>query len=329
MGLRSVDRTVNSVLGAFAADAATMGLHWIYDLPHLHKLAQQGEFFREPEAANYKGVSAYFAHAGKRAGQGSHYGEAMMFALRTLTAQQGFQLQSYQSAWYETFRAGGRFVGYADKPTRKTLAQLEAAMAKAQDQGLKAHGLDASGADDDQIPAVNGVNALLLAHPEDWTEHLEALLRVTHNNDLAVASARAVAQFLSTLQSGASLDEGLKVLTENSPGRVQDGLNKALAMTEDFSLASVQAAAKALGPACPLVSTVPLSAWVLKRAQSFREATRMNLLAGGDSCGRAMIVGAAAGALFGLSGERGLPLSWLQRLADGPEILDCVESLSQ
>ncbi|MDC1368906.1 hypothetical protein N8290_05045 [Pseudomonadales bacterium] len=36
-----IDRAKNAILGAFVADAATMGLHWLYSQPRLLELAPQ------------------------------------------------------------------------------------------------------------------------------------------------------------------------------------------------------------------------------------------------------------------------------------------------
>lgn len=56
-----------AVLGALVADAASLGLHWLYDAGRLRDLQLDGPLaFRSPNQASYAGVAAYFAHSGKR-----------------------------------------------------------------------------------------------------------------------------------------------------------------------------------------------------------------------------------------------------------------------
>ena len=44
----------NALTGALVADAATMGLHWMYDQDHIRKVAETGELlFRQPDANVY------------------------------------------------------------------------------------------------------------------------------------------------------------------------------------------------------------------------------------------------------------------------------------
>ena len=74
-----------AVLGALVADAASLGLHWLYDAGRLRDLQLSGPLaFRSPTEASYAGVAAYFAHAGKKAGDLSPYGESCRLMLAHL-----------------------------------------------------------------------------------------------------------------------------------------------------------------------------------------------------------------------------------------------------
>jgi hypothetical protein len=65
-----------AVLGALTADAASLGLHRLYDTRRLDEIiASSGKpGFLEPKRENYEGYFGYFAHAGRQAGDCSHYG---------------------------------------------------------------------------------------------------------------------------------------------------------------------------------------------------------------------------------------------------------------
>ena len=91
----------------------------------------------------------------------------------------------YQSEYRAHFGPGGAFVGYIDSPTRltlRTLSWVEPAEFPA-----------ASGADDDQHPALAALPALVATHIgtlEELMARVEEAVRITNNNVLAVTAAR-------------------------------------------------------------------------------------------------------------------------------------------
>ena len=62
------DLKKNTLLGAYVADAAALGLHWIYDTDRIAALAVDGRplEFRDPDPKAYEGVKSYFAHTNRR-----------------------------------------------------------------------------------------------------------------------------------------------------------------------------------------------------------------------------------------------------------------------
>jgi len=75
-----------SVLGALVADAAALGLHWLYDQDRVAELAGDAPEFCDTTAADFDGYPAYFAHAAKQPGDFSQYGEQVMVMLQSLAA---------------------------------------------------------------------------------------------------------------------------------------------------------------------------------------------------------------------------------------------------
>jgi ADP-ribosylglycohydrolase len=72
---------------------------------------------------------------------------------------------------------------------------------------------------------------------------------------------------------------------------------------------------------------MPVIFHILTHADSFTDAVRANIQCGGDSCGRAWIIGPAMAAIHGVGGERGIPLSWLARVTSADAILEEIEIL--
>jgi len=336
------DRARDAVLGALTADAAALGLHWIYDPVRIAEVAGDAPEFMEPDLRHYKGVPAYFAHGGKRAGDPTHYGEQLLVMLRSLQATDWkLSCVDYERRFVETFGPGGTFVGYIDHPTRDTLRNADAAeraaldaldtvnavdigdadrnllqaavtangrrwrgepLARAVDSAVRIkHGDDEAllaagramarafdetragphGADDMQLPAVSKLPALAVASAFD----VEAAIRVTNDNDEAVRYGQQVARAIRTAVDGGTPRE-----------------------------AAAQLEAGKTGLACPLDQAVPLIRELLLDTSDFVSAVRANILAGGDSAGRGIVLGAIFGACSGV------PEEWTKRLRSLPAL---------
>lgn len=60
---------------------------------------------------------------------------------------------------------------------------------------------------------------------------------------------------------------------------------------------------------------------------TYSHAVRANILCGGDSCGRAWIIGPVMAACHGAGGESGIPLSWLARVNEAAGLYGDIERL--
>ena len=67
----------DAIAGALIADAASLGLHWLYEPDQITRLETSGEImFRQPDASVFKNQKAFYAQGGRVSGQLSHYGES-------------------------------------------------------------------------------------------------------------------------------------------------------------------------------------------------------------------------------------------------------------
>ena len=303
----------DSTLGVLIADAAALGLHWLYDLERMHKVVAGGDpTFFTPNSKHYEGQVGYFAHCGKQAGEQSHYGESYLLNMRHLSEQGKFDTLKFQQDFIACFGPGGSFNGYIDKPTRATLDKLKLIDLNADvDANAKP-----SGADDRQVPALTPVSALCASYSTEELSDavIENAIRVTNNNDLAVSCGLYFSKVLRAVLKGHSISESFA--TANAPDEIKEKMSEAISM----KAVEIDSAAGVLGQTCDLKDTMPLSAYILSHSDSFKEAVKMNVLAGGDSCGRAMMLGAIAGANYGLGGTKGIPHAWLLRLKRQQEV---------
>lgn len=372
------------LVGAAVADAASMGLHWIYAQPRVRRAGGDTPEFTEPDPANYEGVPSYFAHAGRHAGDFSMYGESLMVVLRSLAENGEFDWQHYAQQFQGHFGFGGGYVGYIDTPTRETLINmilqqrelLEAAMAvefdgsedtkrsiarkvisnaqlvrgealrkKVSESIRLTKGDEAevelaermidilegkvsyAGADDAQLPALTKVPVLVAAYHgnPNLEQMVEEAVRVTNNNDEAVDWALFLTRLLTwSLETDATIGElesQVKAVLEKSPSHVVTAMEGALKRRgEDPKTVTMK-----IGPACELNTGVPVAIHNLLTADSYTTAVRRNILACGDSCGRAMVVGSLAGALFADDEAAGVPSDWIDRVTLGDELLRLTE----
>ena len=381
--MRMKQSGIHAVLGALTADAASLGLHWLYDTRRLNEIIVSSGYpeFLQPKHENYEGYFGYFAHASRQSGDCSHYGESALVMLRALAGGADFSARRYETLFRLHFGPGGEFCGYIDNATRLTLENLAERDKRAVSQAAAlAGGLPAEirntligkvipytrqfsgealrtpveravritydddalvklaweiaravdesatlcGADDDQVSATAKLPALVAryAGQADLPAYVETAVRVTNNNDEAVAYALPVAKLMETAVLGDELEEAIRAGVDAADKPVRDLLKAALQKSKEDPVATAQE----LGQTCYVSEAVPVVFYLLRHSSSFIEAIRTNIRMGGDSCGRGIILGAVLAAVHGIGSTAGIPLDWLLR---GRRNLEASEILAQ
>ncbi|MEQ1601967.1 MAG: ADP-ribosylglycohydrolase family protein [Methylophilaceae bacterium] len=294
-----------AILGALIADAASLGLHWLYCPVRIAEIeAVKGLTFLSPNLDDYSGTPSFFAHKKKVAGDSSGYGEVCLLMLKHLAKHGAFKRMAYQMEFCQHFGEGGAYVGYIDHPTRYlllTLNSLEPAKYPA-----------VSGSNDDQLPALSALPALVATHRgtrEALLCLVEEVVRVTNNNALAISAAQCAAAALFAVLNGVPLEKALSNALLFAGETLQPLLEDALA---EPLLDSV-AAGKRFGMNCRVVQGLPIIFHIAKTAPDYRTAIEANIRAGGDSCGRSIMLGAlvAAHQLQQSKDEPVFPPTWL------------------
>ncbi|MEP5760445.1 MAG: ADP-ribosylglycohydrolase family protein [Litoreibacter sp.] len=297
------NRKASALMGALIADAAALGLHWVYDVERITNAVGQGSAAFVPlDIKHFESKPIFFVHGARKDGMLSQYGEVLALAMTSILKHNGFTTQTYQTDYAAHFGPGGQYQGYIDHPTRGTLANI------AREQ------LDPSGVDDDQHPALATLPAIVARYGADPAQ-IERAIKVTNVNDDADHYGAIFAQTLAAVLSGTPLKDALKAAA-NAPD-----LQAALDTTETSSTEYGAVTRRA----CHLPQGVPLSWHILNNSSSYQEAIEANVLAGGDSCGRAIIVGALAGAAHGM---KGIPHEWMLKLHNGSKHLEDATSFS-
>ncbi len=271
--------------GALVADVATMGLHWLYDQDQIKLIESTGSLlFRQPDATVYENKRGAFVHGDRRTGQLSHYGESARIA-GELALEDQYEVTRHQKAFMATFGPCGAFHGYADRPTKHLIARM---LLDGDDLASP------SGMDDDQLPAICVVPGLFAA--DTSATQLEDAVKVISINPDVLHSAKAVHSVLSQVVSGTELKSALAATADAFDGEIGENMRKALSMSSYEPLE----AAQQFGLACYVRHALPLCWHLLNHASDFESTVLDNIRCGGDSCGRAMILGSITGMAFGV-----------------------------
>jgi len=302
-----------ALLGAFVADAAALGLHWLYDPERIASVSAQagGSAFVPINAAYYDNVPGYFAHGKRRDGMLSQYGECLRLAVDVVNEDDGiFDHAAYQRRFVGHFDMGGTYVGYIDRPTRAAVTNI---LGK----------LEPSGSDDDQLPALTRLPAVVVAmHAKQaLSEVVDGAIMITNVNEQATIYGRVFADLLSRLLEGQDRLDALNACANAAPDDAGQLLHKALTTRETDSVAYGAITERA----CHLYQGMPLAFHILANASTFDDAVIRNINAGGDSCGRSIVIGSAMGAACGMTS---IPEAWLNKLADRQMLMDSCSKLA-
>ena len=310
----TVEARAGVVLGALVADAAAMGLHWLYEPERIASIAETTDpVFLAADRQNFEGAKGYFAHEGKRGGEPSQYGAVLALVMDSLVASGGKpDVADYQRRFLAFFGPGGEWKGYIDRPTRGALVNLGDAVGDDTP--------DVTGVDDDQLPSLSPVPAVVAANPDhaDLEARVTNMVRVTNDNPLASEAALITARLIRAMLHGETLDAALTTEAEGAGDMLQPLLKEALDKTHQPTVDI----AGHFGRACHVHQGLPVVFHILSSTETYRDGVRNNILAGGDSCGRAMAVGSILGARYGFGGLHGIPLPWLTRLDNGVRLFD-------
>lgn len=286
-------RNEAALLGALTADAAAMGLHWLYDPARIAALAGP-VVFRTPDAADFDGAKGVFVHHGRKSGDLSQYGAQMRTAMQ---AAGPFDPEAAQARFMDAFGPGGWWTGYIDRPTRAAVANLMTGQTAP------------SGSEDDQLPALSRLVPLLARGAP--ANDLAAAMSITNLGDAAQDHGRVFAAALTAALDGAGLAEAL----DAGQASASAPLAEALAAARASAMSPVDFAGE-VGRHCHLPAAMPVIWRIAASAPDFQSAAEDNIRAGGDSCGRSIPLGALMGAVHGVGGS-GVPPLWILRLTDG------------
>jgi ADP-ribosylglycohydrolase len=294
------------VLASFAADSLALGAHWIYNTNIIDKKWGRVESYIKPERPTY--------HPNKDLGEFTHYGDQTLLLLQSLADNSGFDFERFAQQWQNYFKTYG---GYFDGATKQTLENFAAG-----EPAKKA------GSHSDDLAGASRIAPLAYYYRRDLQAFLTSArdqTALTHNNHTVIESAEFFGRVTWKVLNGESPTAALQQTVDEGFDRkpytkwIENGLNSATKDTRQTILE--------FGQMCEIQAGFPsVIHLIAKYENSLKDGLVENVMAGGDSAGRGLMVGMILGAYGGLDA---IPQKWLTELKAMPEIVKRMDQMDQ
>ncbi len=298
-------KTKEMVLISLAADSLALGAHWIYDTSIIERKFGRVEELLKPHENSF--------HPTKDAGEFTHYGDQTMLLLEYLRDNRAFDLQEFAEKWLVYMK---KYSGYMDNATKETLFNME-----------KGEPPDEWGSLSSDLGGASRISPLIFSlhnEPDRLAKNVREQTTMTHNNPVVIESAALFAKItLEALKGTPPLDALQKVLSDEPDNYVLSPLIDAGLKSKGRD---TRQTISGFGQMCEANSALPSVVHLLATYENdIKNALIENVMAGGDSAARGMIVGMVLGAYHG---ERsGIPETWVTGLKVYERIMECLEKI--
>ena len=292
------------VLASLAADSLALGAHWIYDTEIIEKDIGRVDRLLAPPEKSY--------HPTKKRGEFTHYGDQTLLLLKSIGEKGGFDLEHFADSWR---RFTATTTGYIDRASKDTMLNFS--------QGRSAR---ESGSVSTDLGGPARIAPLVYRYRDDLETLLQAAREqtaMTHTGPAVAGGTEFIARTAFTVLHGASPAEAVNEALERGVGDID--LDLRLRAAVESTGRQSRTVIKEFGQMCAINAALPGAVHlILRYADDLREALIENVMAGGDSAARGMVVGMVLGAA---GGPAAIPEDWLKDLAALPAIKGCLAAM--
>ena len=292
------ERAKAAIIGGFVADAATMGLHLIYDQAAIENLVKERirinqdtegpEFFDPP-------ASAFYDYS---TGRQSPYGDEIMPLLQSVSQKGYFDSNDAIAEWlifYEVYR------GRLNRVSQRFLELKNRGVSIDQCAQLDDTNFESAA----KIPII----VARYAGSPMLMEKVDDAVRIHQTNEKVLHATRLAAKLLEKVILGSTVPEALEWATTSD--QVSSEEREYLCNNEDKGTSNgnlpFSIAVETFGLSGQLPGSLKSSIYALKSFRCYEVAIRANIIAGGDNACRSWIVGSL---LAAESGEKAIPEQW-------------------
>lgn len=282
----SKEKLEGMLIGSFLGDTVALGAHWIYDQARIKQHFGDISEPVEPLSDSY--------HVGKHLGDFTHYGDQTLFLFDFVAQYQDFDTLEFYKAYADFFQS---YEGYLDHATKDTLSHLN-------DGHLK-------GSLSNELGGVARIAPVIYLFCENRNKALEvvkAQTAATHQSAIVIEIAELLTNTVIDIVHGKAPIAAIENHLESASTAINQLYEKGKAAKH---MAYSDAALK-LGQMCSAENAFPLVAYFLNQSPlDFKKILSQNVMAGGDSAARGMVLGMLIGAYVGQSK---LPKSWCEKM---------------
>lgn len=291
------------VLASFAADSLALGAHWIYDTDEIDRRIGRVDSLRVPLPDSY--------HPTKKKGEFTHYGDQALVLLESLAEIGEFSSTRFATAWKTRFT---NYQGYIDNATTATLDNMARQMPPDQ---CGSHSTDLGGA--------ARIAPLLFFYRDDRQSLLEAVRQqtaMTHNHPATLAGAEFIAKTAWGVLHGSNPTAALESALEEGVADID--LDSRIRSSLDSAGKDTGTMIKQFGQMCGIAAALPgVVHLIISYENNLKTALIENVMAGGDSAARGLVVGMILGAHMG---RQAIPEEWLAEMVQFSHIEALISS---
>lgn len=298
-------KTKAMVLASFAADSLALGVHWIYNTNVIDKKFGRVDTYLQPVRPTY--------HPTKARGEFTHYGDQTLVLLESVSKCVGFDLDDFSQRWQNFFK---NYDGYFDRATKATLENIKSGKLPAE-----------AGSDSDDLAGAARIAPLLNVYrdePEKLIASAVAQTAFTHNNSQVIKCAEFFSIVTHQVLEGSSPVAAIEHVRKESFS--SDPFAKWIEMGLQSTDQDTRQSVLDFGQMCETDAAFPgVIHLIAKYEKDLKQALVENVMAGGDSAGRGLIVGMLLGAY---QGEDAIPRDWLTDMKAYPQIIDLLAKIN-
>lgn len=290
------------VLASLVADSLALGAHWIYDTEKIAREIGRVDRLLAPPEKSY--------HPTKKRGEFTHYGDQTLLLLESIAEKGAFNLASFAGSWRQFSETTTAYLDHASKDTLLNLSKGKSARE--------------SGSASTDLGGPARIAPLVYRYRNDLTALLAAVKEetaFTHTGPGVADGAEFIARTAFSVVHGATPGEA--VAEALAHGIADIDLDLRLRKAADSADRESLLVIKEFGQTCAINAALPGAVHlILRYPGNLREALIENVMAGGDSAARGLVIGMVLGAAGGLAA---IPDIWLKDLVALQAIRRCLE----
>jgi hypothetical protein len=264
------------VLNALVGNAATLGIHWIYNPTFLAELNQKESlFFRKQDPQLFaKAQPSYYAYPHTEVGDVTSQGMFLAWLYQALKANPNLSKEAYGQLIYDHIKPGGTYTGYIETYGHQFIIQQ---LNEKMKLNLPSQPLN----DDHLIGFVPYIAVKQIGLSSDKAWELAQLFTTKEEYPACYAMFDSIIESLPTLGMKKAIEQAIPL----APKRYAVQMKKAIEISETSAFVKDYA-----GTACAINQSVPIIVHLLYHTSSTIDAWQKNALISGAIAERAMLL---------------------------------------